>query len=664
MAVLGAAVFAFVAPPAIFRLDARLCATACGCGLVVARAWVAAPTAGRTDGVPNDFDASVEPALLPVLAQGLFAVVLVLVAARVIRGRRAPLSLAAVVALAPLALALGQIWVRERDMGWILAGTSPHLIDMLRHSGTFGDFVHAIAGLLVDGVDFFQMGAIGAAAAMLAVAVAGAATLFTVDATRIGPPPSWAVFRGARSDSLPTTRSAEVRLRWITVAAGLLGLTVSAVARVVLRPQWVGVDVLAFAVLLLAVPIAVTASAPLPALVAHRDPGEAGKAFRTFALCAFAVAAAMLLLEASALALELRAFVASTSPSCLARGWAMASPPFAWSTPFEPGARARLVVVDTVAGLAAFAPALIASARVRAKLSWGGVALAAVVATLGLLGARVATRTVADLATLQEPYAIGAQALAQAGIALPVSAGADRATAEPIRWIATAEGLVDPWALVPPSRRLRAYPLLEQLDGAEGHGDTVAADAALPAARLASDLLAARPRRWAGGRPIHLVAARSWRLPVERFGALAALRSTDLGSHGATLAESVADLPPPGARQAGWIGILPDGDHARVVAFQGTAPGEIAVTELYPPLDLHGVRDPAGAWSRDRVVVAPPAEMTVAGLISLLDLLGHDGGNAILTPDRATLEEALDRWTTEHAARAARHGINRDPPDP
>ncbi len=652
-AVVGVALMAFLAPPAIFRMGARLCATACGCGVHDAASWLPSPTAGRTDGAPNDVWGSVEPGLVQVLAQGLIALVLVVAGVRaILRGRRPPLARLRVLALAPLGVALVQIQLRERAMAEIVAAASSAAAPRLHDYGrSAGNLVGEIAALLVDGADFFQMGAIGAGVAMLAVAVAGALALSTIDETRIGPPPSWAVFRGAQSDRRPpSTRAVEVTLGRITLAVGLLALTVSALAHAALVPALAGADVLAIALVLVAIPIAATAVRPLPALVAHQNPGEAGDALRDLASCAFAVAAAVALFDVSAVATELRGWAASTEPSCLGRGWALASSPLAWSTPLQAGARVRLLVIDTVACLAVFAPAWFSA--VRANRGRRAPTVAVVAAVLGALGAVVGARIQGDIAAVAESYAVGAQAIARTAIALPVSH--DRvprlADTDPVRWILTPGGLVNPWT--GPSAGRRATPLLDLLERSQRGAGAIAADASLPASRLIADLLAALPARSAGALPIQLVAAPPSRLPPERFGALAGLRPTDLVGYPLYLHDSLDDLAPDDSGDPHWLGVLPDGDHARVVQFLRTGPREITATRVAPPMALESVRKVVSVKSPGRLVVAPPAGMTVAGLLSVVDRLGCAWRGTTVIAARVTLEEAIQRRESERASRS------------
>lgn len=628
---------AFLAPCGLFSVSALLCSHFCGCGTEYH--WLSSRYAVR------------------ILVQAFFGIALAFVGVQRLRGRRVPLSLCGLFALAPLGLGLREIAGHERAMAAALTNATPGPRELVTMT---------VAESVVDQAMDFEIAAFCAGAAMLAVALAATLELSAIDTMRLGPPSPETAFRGVRWDPISVTGPSERRLRRRTMAVGLVAVVATVVARAMLQTRLCWFD--ALALVLAAVPVAAMTGRPVPAFRAHGSKDAADVVSRVLALCAFAWAAAVLLLEAPIVGLEVRGSVAEGALLACG-GSGMSAFPLLGPTVAPPdlAPRVLLLVVDTLACLLPFVPALVAGLRARLSLSGAGIAVGTLL--LGSVCTILAVRDDSRLAALREPYLVAEREMARARLTLPTSHGGTVVVALPPRWIVAASGLVSL-----PTSPLGRTPL------GDATAPAVAADGAVTVESLVHTLVARIPAQSDGTIPIQLLAAPSFRHPVERFGRLAGLFRTDLLSYDIALSSSLSGPGPYVAESdpIDEIGVLPGARSALAFVYQWRGPSSIVVLSMGPSLTLQAADgvpprienhhvDPRferygdrfldqHRWElHKRVVVAVAPGATVADLCTVLDALGP-WLRIVVTADRAPFEAALRAWE-EHPENGPR------PPD-
>ena len=571
------------------------------------------------------------------VVQVLFAVAFGVIGVRRVRGGRPPLSVLTSFAL--FSLGIGIVLARRQLTG--LPGESAGLSTPTDR--TIEGSMSSLSYGLGFALDIIEINAFSAGVALFAVAVGAALALFTIDTSAIGSSPEWNVSRGARSDSLPARQGEGGRT---TAIVGAVAVLSAGVVRLGLRTRLVWFDALVVSLVLLALPVAVAAGRPLRALVTHRARTEASHALGTFVLCAVAWTASVLLLEAPLFALEVRGQVGeSIGHGC--RG----PRPMASDEIVQPwlDRRAFILLVDAIACLAVFAPALSAGLRTKVSFGRGGIGIAGGLALVGLVEAggavRLGASVVRAVATLHAPYAKAESAIARTGVHLPVSKGWSRFI-PPARWIMSPGGILDLGSTLPPPCHG---------ESCSGHmdflADAVAADGAIPVEHLIMGV----PRERPGPLTVDLLAAPSRPPYVAPLGTLAGLFRTDLIAYRITLDETLAEdrgrLDPSG----GWIGsppadtaIVPDAEGSTIFLFQQPEAGRIVARSNLAYRKNDAVDEPDHSWipidlrssyGTTRIVVVARAGMTVSELCVLLAKVGS--GNIVVTANRAPFERAM-----------------------
>lgn len=560
-------------------------------------------------------------------AQMLFAVVLTILGALMVRGKRIPAALLFILSLGPFAIGLAGALVAHRV---VLGAIEGDTIDASQKARIFAAGLSEVANLGV-------YGGVASAFLMFMTASIGAMSVASVDPLPLGPPP----------------RS------YVWIASTVLALAAAA-GGVFLRIK-LGVPILVLDLLIVAGLLAagLFAAAPgrrLPALIAGRNDAESGPAFRFAWLTAFALAAASLFAHRAALAAGIRGPIGAISAENVTAGQRLTI----LRAMVGPVIRGRPILMLAEAGacVLVFLCAIIAGRAAKKKVSIGGVLAFLAAAATAAFAVLAERRVDADTRTATDTAAPARQSVATNGVNLPVvntPARPEPAAAAPAILMKADGSLADDRAAAGLSEKAR-------IDvAADGSVSFEAFLAKAGAAVLTNG----------NTRSIGLLASFGGRGDPAELGPYAALLGPDVLVYPVTLNASLEAGFPARPRESTALAVLPSGETARLVLVSAAWPGRSALSVLAEPFSFaetevdarhRTFRKVVDAHPLEAILLAPEPAETMTRVASMIDAVRDalDGSqlDIILTGDKAALEKAAAVASDAEAA-AGRHVLKK-----